>query len=50
MDNTANTEQIIDISSNGGQGMSSTNAQVKELIHETVNDHQPVISNRGGAL
>ena len=36
-DMTANTEKIIDISSNGG-GMSHTNAQVKEMINETLNE------------
>ena len=49
MDQTANTEKIIDISSNEG-AMSHTNAQVKELINETVNESRaniPVKSQRG---
>ena len=54
-DMTANTDQIIDISSSHGgpgqgAGPSTTNPEVKELIQEKLNDemgHPPMVSDAG---
>ena len=37
-DNTATTDHIVDITNNSRGGMSASNAQVKELINDQVND------------